>query len=319
MEMSADSGRFCGDYEISNVQLKSSNTVNADELVIPDNYTRGAIVAGYSADKTTPHYAWSDLVDGEKHAFLTGTTADKNWYYDAASNSVIVTKTGTKGYGAMNFLIANPLYGKQESFNGEKAVFEFTMNMLDMDTNNDGNPNTVADICKTTASSVWGQINIGYGDGIYDYTRAFNDGGAASRTISGIMANTGLLGNFRIAKTNSATATTKNLWGLGYYNQTSDGGNYVSNIPNGVALTLKFVVTVDKTTGKPSTLEIYGNGTKFVTRTNESGNTTGFTWCKDGFGAHDNFFNAPYFEISQFIRADGYQSTSFSNFSSWSE
>ena len=330
MRLDADCGRFVGDYEVSNVQLKYNNFVDADEL--PEGYSMGATIAGYAADKTTPHYAWSDLVDGEQHAFLTGTTADKNWYYDAYTDSIIVTKTNTAaGYGTINFLLDNPLYGKQADYNGKVAVFEFTMNMLPMDTNSDGKFNTAADVCKTTKSSVWGQINIGYGNGIYNYSRAFKDGGAAARTVSGISANTGLLGNFRINKVYTETATTNNTWNLTYFNQKHDGGtalaNTKDNLSHGTYLTVKFVVTPDAETGKPYSLEIYANGVLMTTRyndkvaaaANDANDKAGFTWNATGIGAHDNFFNAPYFEISQFIRSDGYQVSSFSNFRSWAE
>lgn len=318
MRLDADCGRFVGDYEVSNVQLKYNNLVDADEL--PEGYSMGATIAGYAADKTTPHYAWSDLVDGEQHAFLTGTTADKNWYYDAYTDSIIVTKSNaSKGYGAINFLLDNPLYGKQADWNGKVAVFEFTMNMLPMDMNKDGKFNTIVDVKPTTGSSVWGQLNIGYGNGIYNYSRAFSDGGASARTVSGISANTALLGNFRISKTNSGTATDINTWNLGYYYQSSDYGDYVGGMSHGTYVTIKFVVTPNAETGVPEKLEIYANGVLKATRYNKEDDKTGFTWCKSGLGAYENFFNARYFEISQFIRSDGYQVSSFSNFRSWAE
>lgn len=321
MRLDADCGRFVGDYEVSNVQLKYNNFVeDANEL--PEGYSMGATIAGYAADKTTPHYAWSDLVDGEQHAFLTGTTADKNWYYDAYTDSIIVTKNSTSaGYGAINFLLENPLYGKQADWNGKVAVFEFTMNMLPMDTNKDGKFNTAADVCGAK-SSVWGQINIGYGDGLYDYSRAFNHGSSASKTVSGISANTGLLGNFRLWKINTSDATTTNQWRITYYNQTTSSDsstNLFSNISHGTYKTIKFVVTPDAETGAPTQLDIYVDGTFVLTRYNKIDGATGFTWNATGIGAHDNFFNAPYFEISQFVRAEAYQVSSFSNFRSWAE
>ena len=322
-------GRFVGDYEVSNIKLTMKNNVTKDQLADygystnMSDVNHGAIVAGYDvANQTTVHYAWNELVDGAKHVLLQHNDVTKSyWMYNAANDSVIVDKIASTGAGTANFLIENPLYGMTAAdWDGEVAVFEFNMAMLNQDRTGDGLYDTDLDNRKSSGSSVWGQLNIGYGDGQYDYSRAYVANNAAARTINGISANNALLGNFRIVKSNQSSDTSKmfNVWQLSYYYQTTDGGNSYSAGYNGSELNVRLVVTPDET-GVPAQLDIYINNVLVTTRYNESGDKTGFTFYDEETqtGAFANFFEAPYFEISQFMREDGYAYVEFSNFRSW--
>ena len=78
-------------------------------------------------------------------------------------------------------------------------------------------------------------------------------------------------------------------------------------------------------------LKYYANNVLITTRYNKVDDKAGFTYHedvttdKDGKpltsdhlgGATESFVEAPYFEISQFMRDDGYCMASFSNFRSW--
>ena len=121
-----------------------------------------------------------------------------------------------------------------------------------------------------------------------------------------------------------------NTWALNYYYQKTDGGSGCTVVHNGAKITVRIAVTLGED-GVPTMLKYYANNVLITTRYNKVDDKAGFTYHedvttdKDGKpltsdhlgGATESFVDAPYFEISQFMRDDGYCMASFSNFRSW--
>ncbi len=292
-----------------------------------------ATVVGYDSTGTLQHYAWNTLSTLENVsefgyyglANSYATPANGSWKYDAEADSVIVTKAygTTTSQGGATFIIANPLYQMADTWNGEAAVLEFTLRMHTDDMNDDGLYDSALDTNNSASSTVWGQLLIGYGDGVGGVAAGkFNTSGT-TRTITGITSAKNVLGSWRIKKLNNETTDYNNQWAVAYWNQSADSGtDQVSERYTGTYANFRIVVTPDET-GKPWKLSMYCNNVYIGTRYNvevETGNDyTGFSiYSADGSkGAVNSLFAAEYFEITQWFHVARIGTAEFSNFRTW--
>ncbi len=333
----ANLGRSLATVAVSDLSSTIKNSFTASELTA---YNYGADIESYSDNailvSNGTQYAWNTIKDlAGVNDFGTYTFASdatkSSWKYDAAKNSVVTTKYNgvTNGQQYVAILIDNPLYGKQATWNGKSAVFEFTFEMQTDDMNEDGHFDRVRDTINSDSSTVWGQLNIGYGDGVAPGTSVGYD---TTRSTGGISELNALLGNYRIKKSvNSATAVN-NMWTLCYYNQLAecDGGTDFVSRHTGNAVTFRIEVTPDAN-GVPQKMSFYVDGQYIETRYNreavakaDNGGSFDYTtftyYSEDGStGAYASLFDAPYFEISQWLGSARIGTSEFSNVRSWAQ